>query len=201
MEPTRQRRLKRELRTEQLLDIAEELFVTKGFAATSIEDIARAAGVTRPIVYGHFGTKEGVYLGCARRARAAFEHTLLDAVADTSDPEQQLMRGAAALFALLEEDPRRWKLLFASNTLLPAEYASQLEQMRHATIEQIAQLLRPVLPQTDPERVAACAHAISGIGERLGLWWLQNPRMSRAQVIDHFRSVAWPIIAAERGRA
>src|SRR4030088_1557488 len=70
----------REVRNQQLLDIAEKLFITKGFAATSIEDIARAAGITRPIVYSHFGTKEGIYLACVRRARTAFQQALVEAV-------------------------------------------------------------------------------------------------------------------------
>jgi AcrR family transcriptional regulator len=190
-------RVPRLIRKEQLLDIAEELFVTKGLAATSIEDIAGAAGVTRPIIYKHFGTKEGVYLECVHRARATFEETLLATAGTTDDPQEQLTRGATALFTLLEREPLRWKLLFASSTLLPREYASQLEQLRFTTIDRIGELLRQVLPTASPERVAACAHAISGIGERLGHWWLANPQMTRQELTEHFRAVTWPIIEAQ----
>ena len=71
------------LRREQLIDIAEELFVAKGYAATSIEDITRIAGVSRPIVYGHFGTKEAIYIACVERIRAELEADL----AAQSDPD------------------------------------------------------------------------------------------------------------------
>jgi AcrR family transcriptional regulator len=186
------------VRSEQLLDVAEQLFVAKGFAATSIEDIARAAGITRPVVYGHFGTKEGVYVACVRRSRTVFQQLVLEAVAQTDDPEERLVRGADALFALLEHDPGRWKLLFASATLLPDPYSTELEELRLATIREIAELVRLGLPDTPPDRIEACAHAISGIGERLGLWWLAKPSLTRAELVEHFRATAWPMLSAHQ---
>ena len=65
----KRRRLTGAERAEQVLDVAEELLTAKGYDRTSIEDIAQAAGVSRPIVYGHHGSKEGVYLACMARAR------------------------------------------------------------------------------------------------------------------------------------
>ena len=183
-----------EVRNEQLLDIAEELFITKGFATTSIEDIARTAGITRPIVYGHFGTKEGVYLACVRRARAGFQQALVEAVIAHDDPLDQIKSGGEVLLAWLERNPHKWKLLFASSTLLPADYAAQLEDLRFETIGQIAALLRRVMGDTEPGRITACAHAISGVGERLGHWWLAEPSMSRAEVLGHLRAVTWSIV-------
>jgi AcrR family transcriptional regulator len=185
-----------EIRNQQLLDIAEELFIAKGFAATSIEDVARTAGITRPIVYSHFGTKEGVYLACVRRARTAFQQALVEAVSSSDDPLDQIKRGGEVLLEWLERNPRKWKLLFASSTLLPAEFAAELEHMRFETIGQIAELLRAGMPGTELERVMACAHAISGIGERLGHWWLANPGIGRAAVLEHLQATTWPIVRA-----
>ena len=56
----RPRRLSRAERQEQLLTVADRLFVAQGYEYTSIEDICRAAGVTRPVVYDHYGSKEGL---------------------------------------------------------------------------------------------------------------------------------------------
>jgi AcrR family transcriptional regulator len=189
-------RVPRPIRNQQLLDVAEELFVAKGFAATSIEDIARTAGVTRPIVYGHFGDKEGVYLACVRRARTAFQQALVDELEPGDDPADLLRRGFEILLGWLERDPRKWKLLFASSTLLPAEYAAQLEAMRFETIAEIAALLRAGAPGAEPQRVEACAHAISGIGERIGHWWLANPDITRADMIDHLQAITQPMVDA-----
>jgi AcrR family transcriptional regulator len=184
----------RAVRNQQLLDIAEELFIARGFAATSIEDVARAAGVTRPVVYGHFGTKEGIYLACVRRARAEFQQALVEAVSAADNPLEQINNGSNVLLLWLEADPRKWRLLFASGTLLPPEYATQLEQMRFETIDQIAYLLRLGMPDAEPQRVTACAHAISGIGERLGHWWLANPSISRAEVLKQLQAATWAIV-------
>jgi AcrR family transcriptional regulator len=189
-------RVPREIRTQQLLDIAEELFIARGFAATSIEDIARAAGVTRPIVYGHFGDKEGVYLACVRRARSAFQQALVEKVGAGGEPLDLLRRGCEVLIGWLERDPAKWKLLFASGALQPGDYASELEQLRFETIGQIAALLRASMPAAESLRVEACAHAISGIGERLGHWWLANPDMSRAEVLAHMEGLIHPMVQA-----
>lgn len=59
----------REVCRGQLLDLAEELFIQKGYVGFSIDDLSRAAGVSRPTVYHHFGSKDGVYLACLRRVR------------------------------------------------------------------------------------------------------------------------------------
>jgi AcrR family transcriptional regulator len=62
-------RVPRPVREQQLLDVAEEQFAAHGYGGASIEVIARLAGVSRPIVYDHFGDKEGVYVACLRRSR------------------------------------------------------------------------------------------------------------------------------------
>src|SRR4030081_2822977 len=98
-------RVPRAVREQQLLDLAERLFIENGYDGFSIEDLCRAAGGSRPIVYEHFGAKEGLYLGCLRRIRAEFEDTLINATIGGTDPGEQLERGAEAFFSMLERDP------------------------------------------------------------------------------------------------
>src|SRR5437879_5350609 len=109
------------VRAEQLLDVAERLFAEQGYGSTSIERIAREAGVTRPVVYEHFGSKDGIYLACLRRARGQLEEMLDAAVAPTSDPREQLERGADAYFGFVERDPVRWRVLFGGGAGVSAE--------------------------------------------------------------------------------
>src|SRR5438046_10737013 len=78
-------RVPREVRRTQLLELAEELFMEKGYGGFSIDDLCRAAGVSRPIVYEHFGSKDGLYVACLRSIRAEFEHALLAAAANAPD--------------------------------------------------------------------------------------------------------------------
>src|SRR3954468_23368009 len=108
-------RVPREVRAEQLLDVAEGLFAATGFAATSIDAIATEAGVTRPMVYAHFGSKDGIYLACLRRARAQLEEMLFEAMGRATDLRTQIEAGADAYFRFLERDPARWRVLFGGD--------------------------------------------------------------------------------------
>jgi AcrR family transcriptional regulator len=193
-------------RHSQLLDLAEELFIARGYAAVSMEDIARAAGVTRPVVYDHLGSREGAYLACVERARTTYEAELLQRVDATADPREQLRAGGEAFFAMLEAHPGRWQLLFGSSAVLPSGEANQeLAAMRFATIDQIRILISTAAPSSPPERIEACAHVVSGAGERLGHWWLTRPELPREAIVEHFVEILWDglrrYVEAEPGAA
>jgi AcrR family transcriptional regulator len=184
-------RLPRRQRLAQLLDVTEDLFITHGYAAVSIEDISRAAGITRPIVYRHFRSKEGAYIACVERARDDYERRLIESVDPSSPPSVQLAAGAEAFFVMIEDDPGRWRLLFGSNAVLPGEYDERLADLRFRTIEQIAVLLRVAAPGAPLQRLDAAAHVISGGFERLGHWWLRHPEIPRAEVVRHGVEILW----------
>jgi len=188
---TGRRRMTRAAREQQLLDLAEELFLTSGYERTSIEDIARAAGVTRPVVYEHYGSKEGIYLACVRRARNQFNIDVMRAVAVTDDPLEQLRRGADAYYLVLERDPRRWQLLFGPGGLVSGALGEELDRERFRTVNLLADLFEPHLPQHDQQQVDAFAHATSGSAEQLGRWWLAHPDISREQVTRYFVDNVW----------
>lgn len=179
----------RAVREQQLLDLAERIFVERGYAGFSIEDLTRAAGVSRPIVYEHFGSKDGIYLACLRRIRGEFEQALMAAVSDAPDIATALERGGEAFFSTLESEPRRWSVVHGGTGALVGPLSEELTDMRFATVERIAEVVRLHKPAADAERVEAFAHAISGAGEQLGRWWLRNPDMPRARVVAHYRDV------------
>ena len=182
----------RAAREEQLLDLAEELFLTAGYDRTSIEDIARAAGVTRPVVYEHYGSKEGIYLACVRRARNQFNLDVMRAVDGTDDPLEQLRRGAEAYYRVVERDPRRWRLLFSPGGLVSEALGEELARERSRTVNLLADLIEPHLPQHDQQQVDAFAHATTGSAEQLGRWWLAHPDITREQVTRYFVENVWP---------
>jgi AcrR family transcriptional regulator len=198
---TGRRRMTRAAREQQLLDLAEELFLTNGYERTTIEEIARTAGVTRPVVYEHYGSKEGIYLACVRRARNQFNTDVMRAVAGTDDPFEQLGRGADAYYRVLERDPRRWQLLFAPGGLVSAALSEDLARERFRTVNLLADLIEPHLPQHDQQQVDAFAHATTGSAEQLGRWWLAHPDISREQVTRYLVDNVWASFEALRQRA
>jgi AcrR family transcriptional regulator len=180
-------RVPRAVRYDQLLDLAEGLLVERGYAGFSIDDLCRAAGVSRPVVYEHFGSKDGIYLACVRRIRAEFEEAVLNSSAGSQDLATTLERGADAFFSILERDPRRWSLVYGGANALVGPLAGQLADLRDATVQQIAVASAPFAPHAEPERLAAWAHAVSGAGEQLGRWWLRNPQIPRERIVAYHR--------------
>ncbi|MEU6674024.1 helix-turn-helix domain-containing protein [Streptomyces sp. NPDC046853] len=201
-QPQRRTRMSRESRGAQLLDVAEGLFATRGFEGTSMEDIAREAGVSRPVVYAHYATKDAVYVACVRRARAELEsqvrepEIMIEAGADIGVVMQ---RAGEVFFSLLERDPQRWMVLFNPSIALSKDLAEQLTEMRRHTIERIAQMVGHI-SSGDQEQDLALAYAISGVGEQLGRWWLANPDVPRERVIALYRDFITGGLAAGLGR-
>jgi AcrR family transcriptional regulator len=183
--PVRRRMSKAE-REQQILDIAEQLFIDHGFADTSIEDICRAAGISRPIVYEHFGSKDGVYLSCVRRARRQYEQETADNAAKSAalPLAERFASGSRIYFGLLAEDPRRWELLFARTGMLGDTLADEITEERAKTTRLLAQVYQADVPNADPGLVLAAAYAMSGCAEQLGRWWLQHPDVSLDEVVD-----------------
>lgn len=183
-------RLSKDERVEQLLDVAQRLFARNGFDSTSIEQLAKAAGITRPIVYEHFGSKEGIYLACIRRARSLLDEALAEAVDGIDDLEQRLAAGIDASFAFIEADPERWAVLF-NGVAIRGDVAEEAMRLRFATIERIADLIHDANPRLPRREVEAYAHSLSGAGEQLERWWQRNPKVPRSEVVGYLQRFAW----------
>lgn len=183
-------RMRREQRGEQLLDVAEALFGERGFEITSMEDIARAAGVTRTVVYAHYATKDAIFLACVERARRDLEERLgeLEVMLDGgADLEQVIERGGEIFFEILDRDPQRWAVLFSPSSALSPGLARRVMQLHFRTVDRIVEVARRFAPHIDVDRISAIAHGISGVGEQLGRWWLTRPDLERGQVVGYYR--------------
>lgn len=190
------RRLTREQRAAQLLDVAEGVFVDRGFEGASIEAIAAAAGVTRPVVYEHYESKEQMFRLLVRAARAELDETIIVSVAGIDDNEARLRAGVAAVFRFMGENRRRWALLFdrlASSGDLVAEQTA----LRLRTVEMIAGLIgAAAAPETERLTIDLFAHALSGAAEQIERWWREHPDIPPDVLADHLVAFAWPGLSA-----
>jgi AcrR family transcriptional regulator len=180
----------RQVREQQLLDVAEEQFAEHGYGGASIEVIARLAGVSRPIVYDHFGDKEGVYIACLRRARGELEEMILAAVASAGKPREMLEFGTAAYFEFVERRGQRWAVLFGGVELAGGA-AEEIARLRFDTVNRIRDLISVIAPGADATTVDAFAHAISGSSEQVAKWWRANPKLTRARIVELQVAFAW----------
>ena len=189
--PAKQTRMPRAARERQLLDVALRLFIKRGYQGTSIEDLARAAGVTRPIIYAHFGSKDGIYLACLRRARAELDARLVGGAGRSNDLAQRLIGGIDGYFSFVESDRAAWSILFGGGVAVAGPAAAEAARLRFATVERIIARKADVLPHVERDTLEAYAHAVSGAGEQLAKWWLSRPKLSRAQVVSYHMAFAW----------
>jgi AcrR family transcriptional regulator len=179
-------RVPRDVRRTQLLELAEQLFMEKGYGGFSIDDLCRAAGVSRPIVYEHFGSKDGIYIACLKRIRSELEQALLAAAGDGSDLKSTTENAAEAWFSIVQRDPQRWSLVYGGTTGLVGPLADQLAELRDITVDQIGLVLRQYAPNASDEELTLWAHAASGAGEQLGRWWMRHPRIPRKRIVDFY---------------
>lgn len=192
-------RVPREVRVRQLVGVAEELLLESGFEQFSIEQLCRAAGVSRPVVYEHFGSKEGIYLAVQRHVRNEFDAVLLGALDDAHELTAAIRAASDAFFGILERDPERWLMVFGSTTVFVGPMAEDLWNLRVGTVERIAMLVTTFAPSLEDQDAEFLAHSIAGSGEGLGRWWYRNRHVSREVIVGWFvDTVSASIEDAER---
>jgi AcrR family transcriptional regulator len=177
-------------REQQLLDVAEQLFTDHGYEGVALDDISRAAGVSRPIVYQHHGSKEGIFLACVRRARQQFRSRVAESIAAAGPTlGDHIDAGGAPYFDLIEHEPRRWALLFTTSASLNGDLSEALVDLRFNSVIEISAATRRFAPDALTDDLIAFSLAVSGIGEQLGRWWLRRPDVPRADVLRRYRTL------------
>lgn len=188
------RRVPRAERERQIVDAAVAVFGERGYAGTSMDTVAERVGVTKPVLYTHFGSKEGLLLAAIARARAELLHVVAEAAAAAHDPESMLRGGTLAFFEYLDRRAPAWQL-FCSEAGVAAD---ALEEIRAQQTDFIAGLLSAQVPGTAPERLTGWAQVIVGAGERLAVWRGQDERVTAEQATDYLMEVAWTGLAGLR---
>jgi AcrR family transcriptional regulator len=186
-------RLPRPDRERQILGVALELFISKGYQGTTMEDIAEAAEVTRPVVYNLFGAKDAIYLACLRIARRHLDQRLIEAAGAHANVtgRERLRAGIEGYFHFVEQDRAAWRLLFGGGAAVAGPAVGEARRMRFETVDRIAALLTPLMPHVAPPLVAMHAHALSGAAEQLAKWWVENEQVERPVVVDLLMDLMW----------
>lgn len=155
-------RLPAEQRRTQLLEIAIELFAEHGFHSTSMEDIADAAGVTKPVLYQHFPSKRALYRELIDDVDAQLTHQLVLATATATTGRERVQEGFAAYFRFVSEHRAAFRLLFGASVRNDPEFTVVAE----ATIDRLADLIADLIAiDAAPEHRRTLAHAVVGMAE------------------------------------
>ena len=137
-EPSRATRMPRDARRTQLLDAARSVFVSNGYHAASMDDIAESAGVSKPVVYQHFGSKLDLYLALLDESTEALVVTVQNAIASTDENHSRVEAAVAAYFAFVDEGSEDFRLVFESDLGNIVEVRERLDQSERACAAAIA---------------------------------------------------------------
>jgi AcrR family transcriptional regulator len=182
-------RLSAPARREQLLNVALGVFADKGFHATSMNDVAEAAGVTKPVLYQHFDSKRDLYLALLDECGIRLVERLSKATTEAADGKSQTERGFQAYFRFVHEDYDSFRLLFGSGARRDEEFAEAVRVIVASTAEAIAPLINADI---EPAHQRTIAHALTGLAEGVSRYLMTteepfDPDLVARQVAD----LAW----------
>jgi AcrR family transcriptional regulator len=178
-------------RREQLLDIGRSLFAQRGFDATSVEEIALNAGVSKPVVYEHFGGKEGLYAVVVDREMSKLLAAITGALTSTGSPRQLLERAAFALLDYVESSSDGFRILVRDSPVAQStgSFASLISdaasQVEHIMVNQFKQR------GFDPKNAPMYAQMLVGMVALTGQWWLDARKPEKAVVAAHLVNLAY----------
>ncbi len=178
-------------RREQLIGIGRSLFAEKGFEGTTVEEVAARAGVSKPVVYEHFGGKEGLYAVVVDREIERLLGTLTAALTSSGSSHALLEAAALALLDYIEGSSDGFRILVrdsptgqstGSFASLISDVASQVEHIMVAQFK---------ARRLDPKAAPMYAQMLVGMVALTGQWWLENPKMKKTDVAAHLVNLAW----------
>ena len=180
------------MRERQLVELGEELFAERGFAKASMDELARRAGVTKPVIYELFGSKDGLFRACLEglALRLADAHRRggargrqggggSDPEGAAPDPEARLRAGGLAFLRFASENRVAYELLYEGR------FSDAAVSVRRRQAALILELMRELAPEdVDPHELEVAANAVNSAYEGVAHWMWDHPEMDVEQLAD-----------------
>jgi AcrR family transcriptional regulator len=188
--PTVKVRMSSAQRREQLIAVGRRIFAERGLDATSVEEVAARAKVSKPVVYEHFGGKEGLYAVVVdREVRALLDR--LSTALTAGHPRELLEQAALALLDYIEEETDGFRVLVRESPLgsSSGNFSSVLNDVAH----QVEHILGNEFKQRgyDGKLAELYSQALVGMVALTGRWWLEVRKPRREIVAAHLVNIAW----------
>ncbi|HVT75446.1 MAG TPA: TetR/AcrR family transcriptional regulator, partial [Acidimicrobiales bacterium] len=176
-------------RRQQLVDTALDLFAAKGLHGTSMDDIAEAAGVTKPVLYQHFRSKRALFLELLDQVGRQLLSAIAAATANATSPRQQVELGLTAYFQFVADHHSSFVLLFGDGTRRDEEFASAVNGVENTIADFVAALIAAGL---DDAHRQLLAHAIVGMAESASRRWVASGATESASTAaSRVADLAW----------
>ena len=166
-----------------IVDVAGRLFGERGYEATRLEDVAEAAGVTKPVLYRHFDSKKQLYLALLERHRDDLD-TFAAAVPEEGTAAERLRAVLGVWLDYVETHSFQWKMLFRDSgggSEVAAFRQGVHDRARAVLAEMIREFSEDAIPRREREPLAE----LMSMGmASLVLWWMENPEIPREAIVD-----------------
>ena len=184
-------RLRAAERRAQLLGVARRLFARDGYRGASMESIAEAAGVTKPVLYQHFSSKRGLYSALLANDLGRLTEELEVAFSQAESNGERLRQGFGAYLDFVDRHEDAFRLLFTEALGLDADFQHQVAEFRRWVAGRVATIIAAEAGLSTA-RAKALAAAIVGMAEGAGGWWLDERRpLDAAELADELAGLAW----------
>jgi AcrR family transcriptional regulator len=176
-------------RRRQLLDVAQEVFAKQGFHATSMDEVAEAAGVTKPVLYQHFDSKRRLYMELLEDVGQQLLDEIRAATAAAHSPRQQVENGFTAYFRFVREKRSAFRLLFGGGGRRDEEFGDAVRRVADALAEAIAALIEADI---DADHRLLLAQGIVALAEGTGRYWItENLDLDPDVVASRIADLTW----------
>lgn len=183
-------RLPRSARRAQLLDAAQQVFVAHGYHVAVMDDIAEAAGVSKPVLYQHFPSKLDLYVALLDRAADGLVATVRQALASTTDNHSRVSAVLAAYLRYVEAEPVH-RLVFETDLRSEARVADRVERMMREAAEAIADTVAADTGLAAPE-ARLIAVGLAGMAEVAARWRrADGASVSEQRAAELLTQLAW----------
>ncbi|MDO5076389.1 TetR/AcrR family transcriptional regulator [Corynebacterium sp.] len=179
-------------RREQLISIGRSVFAERGFEGASVEEIAARAGVSKPVVYEHFGGKEGLYAVVVDREMVRLEGVITESLAQGSS-RHRVERAVLALLTYVEEHTDGFQILVRDVTPGAPGTEHSYSTMLNDAVAQVSYILGQAFARSglDPAFAGLYAQALVGMVSMTAQWWLDERTPSKEEVAAHIVNLSW----------
>jgi len=190
MATSRSRRLSASERRAQLVDVGRAAFAEHGYEGTSVEEIAKRAKVSKPLIYEHFGGKEGLYAVIVDREMDYVERRIIEAISSGS-PRERVERASLAVLSYVRDHPDGFAVLSQDSPLTSSR--SSMSSLLNDMAERVGDVFVSALEEAgyDPNAAPIYANALIGMVTFVGKWWTEQRKPPVEEVAKHMSALAW----------
>lgn len=189
----RARNVEHRARRRSELLVAADRAVKRSGPLVSMAEIASEAGITKPVLYKHFGDKGGLYQAIAEYYVRTLMDRLRTALREGDDPHRRITATIEAYLSFVESDPEAYRFLMHRAISERPEAQETVAQFIRQVAKEVAVILTEELHRfgIDAGAAEAWAHGMVGMVQLAGDWWLEDRTMSREDLVNHLDTLLW----------